>query len=155
MGLLNKLKPYPVDLLLYVFSRNTDLPDPVNKDFPFSIDFSEKDSQYIIEQNGEIIHRSKLFTTSLLLKNFGYKQPFVAIGDCFTDDNYRGQGIYPNVINHILTEFANTHDLYMLVAPTNIPSIKGIEKAGLRPLARLQCLKIGPIYLRKTFLKID
>src|SRR5690606_24184735 len=111
----------------------------------------EKDSQFVIEHNGKHIHRSKLFRSSLLLKNFGYKRPFVAIGDCFTDDNYRGKGIYPNVIHHILTKFASTHDVYMLVAPANIASIQGIKKAGLKPIARLQCLKIGPIYLQKSF----
>ncbi|PZX47671.1 GNAT family N-acetyltransferase [Algoriphagus chordae] len=155
MGLLNKLKPFPVDLLLYSCTRNSALSDALNKDFPYQIDFSEADSQFIIKEKGNLIHRSKLFTSSLLLKNFGYKQPYIAIGDCFTDDNYRGQGIYPNVLHHILKKFVSTHDVYMLVAPTNTPSIKGMEKAGLIPLARLRCLKIGPIYLNKNTVKID
>ena len=155
MGLLNKLKPFPVDLLLYGFKKSTDLPEPFIKDFPFTIDFSAKESQFIIEHAGKLIHKSRLFTKSLLLKRFGYKQPFVTIGDCVTDDNFRGKGIYPTVIRHIIRKFAATHDVYMLVAPTNIASIQGIKKAGLIPLARLQCLKIGPIYINKTSFQID
>ena len=155
MGLLNKLKPYPVDLLLYGLPKSADLPDKVSKIFPFPIEFCEKDSQFIIKLEGKVIHRSKLFNSSYLLRNFGYRQPYVTVGDCHTDDKYRGKGIYPNVIHHILIQYRNTHDVYMLVAPTNIASIQGIKRAGLKPMARLQCLKMGPIYLRKKTFKID
>ena len=53
------------------------------------------------------------------------------IGPCITAPESRGQGIYPRVLNYATshTKDQNTY-FYMLVAPDNAPSIRGIEKAG-------------------------
>ena len=59
------------------------------------------------------------------------KKGDLEIGPCETKDEFRGQGIYPKVINHITSSAQSTDTVfYMLVAEDNLPSIRGIEKAG-------------------------
>lgn len=53
------------------------------------------------------------------------------IGPCFTNPNFRGQGIYPRILSEIChTEGNEKTNFYMIVSDTNQASISGIEKAG-------------------------
>lgn len=150
-SLLRKLKPVMVDSLLYGFAKGSAMPEPLQGEFPFRISFSSDEPMFYIEEEGKIIHKSKIFKTSFLLRNFGYRQPYIAIGDCFTHSDFRGRGIYPKVIREAISYYKSTHSIYMLVGKDNIASIKGIEKAGLTKLGNIKCLKIGPLYLNKSF----
>ncbi len=76
----------------------------------------------------------------------------ILIGDCYTNNKYRGKGIYPTVIRRVLKQFIPKNNVYMLVSPENIPSIRGIEKAGLQLIGRLKCLRIGPVFLQKKII---
>lgn len=84
-------------------------------------------------KNNEIIHESVVVPQCR-------KFPFLRkgdyeIGSCFTAEKYRGHGIYPTVLLHIVESVAGGADtvLWMLVAPKNISSIRGIKKAGFKP----------------------
>lgn len=70
-----------------------------------------------------------------------YKFPFlksndIHIGPCFTHPDYRGQGIYPAVIQRITTDFGLNSEKgphgYMIVDEKNVSSIRGVEKAGFK-----------------------
>ena len=53
------------------------------------------------------------------------------IGPCKTDVNYRGKGIYPYVLKHIVeTSIQKDCDYYMIVNEMNVSSRRGCEKAG-------------------------
>lgn len=150
-SLFRKFKPVSVNSLLYGFDKGAQLNEKISGEFPFKISFSSIEPMFFIEVEGTIIHKSKIFKKSFLLKSFGIKQPFVAIGDCFTNNEYRGKGIYPKVIQEAIMHYKSTHSVYMLVGVDNHPSIKGIENAGLKRLGNIKCLKIGPLYFNKSF----
>jgi len=62
-----------------------------------------------------------------------FKFPFLPkgtyeIGPCHTDKEYRGQGIYPEVLSHITEQEQTSY--YMLVHRDNHSSIRGVLKAG-------------------------
>ena len=87
-------------------------------------------------EKGEIIHRSRVVGKNIKYSFLGKND--IEIGPCYTEETYRGQGIYPAVISRILTDKNQT--AYMLVRENNISSIKGIKKAGFRQMG----------YVRKT-----
>jgi GNAT superfamily N-acetyltransferase len=61
------------------------------------------------------------------------------IYDCYTDPSFRGQGIYPNALILMLRQLKEQGLTTALIAvdPGNLPSIKGIERAGFQPRYRL------------------
>ena len=65
-----------------------------------------------------------------------FKFPFLPkkaaeIGPCYTHVDFRGRGIYPMVLNYVLSS-GYYQEYYMLVAQNNTASIRGIEKAGFK-----------------------
>lgn len=84
---------------------------------------------YVLSDEGEVIHTSYLVPKCI---KFGFmKEDDWEIGPCATKREFRGRGIYTKVLNHItLSDKEST--FYMLVAPDNVASIKGIEKAGFK-----------------------
>jgi len=154
MSFLKKFKPYQVDLLLFGLNKSERVIVPEFK-LEYPITFDIKTATFLVKDGDVLIHKSKIFKRSLLLKSFGYKQPLMTIGDAFTNDKYRGKGIYPAVLERIVCKHLKDTSLYLLVSPDNIPSIRGIEKAGFSKLASLKCLKIGPFYLNKQLVKFD
>ncbi|WP_026944772.1 hypothetical protein [Algoriphagus marincola] len=155
MKILKKIKPHKVDLLVFGLEKGDSNYSPTVKELEFQLSFDSKNHSYKIKEHGEIIHRSNIYFNSHLLRAFDFDQPMITIGDCVTIDAYKGQGIYPWVITEIVKEHLLKSHIYMLVSPQNIPSIKGIQKAGLRKLARIRCLKIGPVYLGKKLELFD
>lgn len=81
---------------------------------------------YVVDNN-RLIHYSYLIPCCLKFK-FLTKNDY-EIGPCFTLKDYRGKGIYPAVLNKIVTSISTNPFFYMMVSPQNISSIKGIEKA--------------------------
>ncbi len=148
---LKKFRSQKVNMLLFSFPFEKIPEDSVPKR---KIVLNEKKNEYEIVENGILVHRSKIFKTSLLLKNFNFKQPFITIGDCVTHDDFRGLGIYPHVLRHIAFQHSGIKKVYILVSPDNIPSIKGIEKAGFKFVARLTCFKFLFFYLNKKMTSV-
>ena len=53
------------------------------------------------------------------------------IGPCFTIPTARGKGLYTKVLNYITGDLHYQNaSFYMLVNKNNLPSVKGIERAG-------------------------
>ncbi|TDQ19615.1 hypothetical protein DFQ04_1439 [Algoriphagus boseongensis] len=143
---LNKLKPQWADMLVFYFPQDSPKVEPpvVN-----GIDLKEEGNEFIFQENGLLIHRSRVFYKSNFLSNFNFSGPLITIGDCFTDDRYRGKGIYPQVLKYLGSKFSPERQVFILVAPENLSSIKGIEKAGFIFLGRLQGLRILIFYFFK------
>jgi hypothetical protein len=116
----------------------------------WKIEFDVKSNEYRIQDGDILVHRSRVFQSSRLLGNFHISGPLITIGDCFTDDRYRGLGIYPMVLRKIAYEYREKAQVFILVAPDNIPSIRGIEKAGFQFMGRLTCFRFLIFYLNKS-----
>jgi len=70
----------------------------------------------------------------------------IEIGPCWTDDEYRGQGIYPSVLTRIIqNELKNDEAVaYMIIKDTNTSSQRGVAKAGFTrtgEIVETDCLK--------------
>lgn len=66
-----------------------------------------------------------------------YKFPFldsnsVEIGPCVTEKEYRGRGIYPFVLNNIVSTVKGRK--FMIIHDTNKSSIRGVLKAGFKEI---------------------
>ncbi len=101
---------------------------------------------YVLDDNEDLMH------TSYLLPKC-YKFPYMkegeyCIGPCLTYPQYRGKGIYPQVLKYIL-QYVNYSTVYMVVDEKNIASIKGIEKAGLTHCGYIKKTKILKRYYYK------
>lgn len=143
---LKKLRSQAIDMLLFSFPFEEKM-DEFKSDY--KIEFDSKSKEYRIADGDILVHRSKVFHDSRLLRNFNINAPFITIGDCFTDDRYRGLGIYPMVLRRIANEFSGKFQVFILVAPHNTASIRGIEKAGFQFMGRLTCFRFLIFYLKK------
>jgi hypothetical protein len=144
--ILKKLKPQSIDMLVFKFDQEERMPDlpEVNGN-----KLLENENEFTIHEKEVLVHRSRVFYKSNLLSNFGFPEPLLTIGDCVTNDNYRGKGIYPHVIKYLGSRFSKGREVYVLVAPDNIASIRGIEKAGYTFVARLRAFRFLIFYFRK------
>ena len=102
---------------------------------------------FVLNNNLEIIHTSYVVGKC-------YKFPFmkktdIEIGPCHTKENYRGKGIYKNVLNFINNKYCEKkRNAYMIVDENNIPSIKGIEGVGFKVDGTVKKSKLFKIYRR-------
>jgi len=152
--IIKKLKIVNIDLLVYTRGY---IDDEASIAVKFELDRASiqevpgKDtSAYDLYIDGVFAHRSNVFTNvhvlRLIKKN---KQP--AIGDCFTESSFRGMSIYPYMLNYITNRLLkNCSEVVILVAPSNLASIKGIEKASFKKCYRIQTKRFGPFYFNKT-----
>ena len=104
---------------------------------------------YYVTDDDKIVHASYLFDNVFLLRLIGKRGP--VIGDCFTNKQYRGQSIYPLVINSIAKETleSGVNELFIIVDQNNISSIKGIEKAGFEKLVSIRATRWLWFYFKK------
>lgn len=96
---------------------------------------------YCCRYNGELVHTSYVIPKC-------YKFPFMSkwdyeIGPCFTYPKFRGKGIYPQILKYICSSIGTEKSVfYMIVDETNLPSIKGIEKAGFQRCGTIKVTRI-------------
>lgn len=87
-----------------------------------------------------LLHEEIVCTAYVVPKNI--KFPFIPnngyhIGPCYTKPEYRGKGLYPLLLQHIMEENPD-REYYMIIKDTNIPSIKGVQKVGFQKFAKGQ-----------------
>ena len=93
---------------------------------------------YYIKYKNVLVHSS--FCTPKSFKFPFMKNNDYHIGPCFTDANYRGKGIYPSVLNYIVSDLRkNTEcgNIYMIIEENNTSSREGVKKAGFVEVASL------------------
>jgi len=146
--------------LLFVFDVNCKInKDIKSKNFPYKIEefmpslFKLKLSRYdglrdflihllfylstrgryriiYVKDNNKIIHYSYIIPKNFRFQHMSHKNDF-QIGPCFTDEFYRGQGIYPYVLTYIIERFSDKgRRFYMIVDEKNFSSQRGIIEAG-------------------------
>lgn len=151
--LVNSLKPVRIDMLLFevqLDSYQVQIPARVQLEIQKSASADRLIYRALV--NSDEVHRSHLYDYALLPVQFGYGK-YPVIGDCVTKPECRGFRIYPHVLGHILRDLqatSKTEKVYILVAPDNHPSIRGIEHAGFQYVARLTGVRIGPFVLNRS-----
>lgn len=143
---IRKLKIVDIDVYVYHMSQYVSIEKP---DFNFTIQKRNIKNKicYYIKDNDRVVHKSFLFDEIFLLKKIGKVGP--AIGDCFTNKEYRGLSIYPFVLNHISKEILDEKkEVFVIVNRDNLSSIRGIEKAGFSILASIKAKRWLWFYLK-------
>ena len=82
---------------------------------------------YVTSPEGVIAHTSTVMPRCFKFRYLASGE--CEIGPCYTHKDFRGRGIYPKVLGHILGDY-EANKFYMTVHKTNNSSIRGIEKAG-------------------------
>jgi RimJ/RimL family protein N-acetyltransferase len=85
---------------------------------------------YVRDATGRIVHYSYVLPWIPTFPFMGRRD--LEIGPCVTGDAHRGRGIYPAVLRAIRARRADAARLWVMTEATNMPSIRGIEKAGFR-----------------------
>lgn len=110
---------------------------------------SSNKTKYELFDGPILVHESTIHTTLFFLKLIDKTGP--AIGDCYTNPNYRGQSIYPTMIGKIAGELLtdkNNETVFIIVDYDNVSSIKGIEKAGFKLYAKVNTYRFLFFYLK-------
>lgn len=143
-----KFRIIDIDVFIYRMTKYVEFNLP---DFKYSIEKTEKAEKirYHINDYDRLVHESYLYSKVFLLKSIKKRGP--VIGDCVTKNDYRGQSIYPYVINKIAKETLENEneEVYVIVNKDNINSIKGIEKARFEKFASIKAKRWLWFYLRR------
>lgn len=120
----------------------------IGKRLLFQVMTLGKAKMYYIFNGRNLVHTSYVVSKCR-------KFPFMGkddyeIGPCFTDPQYRGQGIYPSVLCWICNSIGNDNTaFYMIVDESNTSSIRGIEKAGFKKCGIVKIAGFTRRYLLK------
>jgi len=147
---LKKLKIVSIDVFIY--RMKTYKPVNIENNYVIESTIEGNNMCYYIKDNNKIVHKSYLFSSVFLLRSINKKGP--AIGDCSTISSYRGQSIYPYVINKIAKDVINNEgkEVFVIVNTNNISSIKGIEKAGFSKMATVRGKRWLWFYLKREII---
>lgn len=150
---LGKLKPRKIKQLVYCLNK-----DQLRKDLLPKIDVDKTSFQFDGDFKQKLYFQERLIYSSTsrinvhLLKLIESKS-LPVIGDCLTVTNMRGKSIYPYALQLTLEHLFKTyHKVYIFVSPENIPSIKGIEKAGFKSFCSISAIRIGLLYFNKKII---
>lgn len=143
-----------IDVLIYKIDHYIEFNAP---NFSYKIEKTRIKNKwcYTIKESNIFVHVSYLYDKVFLLKLLKKVGP--VIGDCYTNKQYRGQSIYPQVINRIALETLNKaiEEVFIVVDHENISSIKGIEKAGFSKFAAIKGKRWLWFYLKKQVIYFE
>lgn len=118
--------------------------DKIFKSILFAISARGKHKILCVEnEKKEIIHYS--FVIPYCRKFQFMKKGDYCIGPCWTHPDYRGKGIYGNVLDYVSTSITsenNDADCYVLIREANIASSNGIKKSKYIPVGTIRKTKI-------------
>ncbi len=118
--------------------------DKIFKSILFAISARGKQKILCVEnEKKEIIHYS--FVIPYCIKFQFMKKDDYCIGPCWTHPDYRGKGIYGNVLDYVSTTITlenNNADCYVLIRKANFASTNGIKKAKYIPVGTIKKTKI-------------
>ena len=109
---------------------------------------------FVVVRQGRLVHFSWVHLKTETAGRFELQPGDVFIGPCYTAPDFRGQGIYPRVLQWLCREMARRGHKRAMIATAvqNAASISGIEKAGFRPFGRFRMVRIGPWLVGKRWL---
>lgn len=102
---------------------------------------------FLAFSESQLVHVAWLYYSSGAEKVYPHvniKKDEAFIGRCDTHPGFRGNNIYPVVLQHIVGYAAgkNKHRCVITTAPTLVASIRGIEKAGFSFVAKLRKFRL-------------
>jgi len=108
---------------------------------------------FAVTDNKQVIHTSFVQFKSRYKKLIHESHDLPLIGNCWTDNKYRGQGLYPKTIYLAAESLFNSGYKRVLIscAVNNMASTKGIEKAKFNLVQKLKSY----ILLNKFALQIS
>lgn len=101
---------------------------------------------YYVEVNNELAHFSWLFKNNLLAKQLKLSN-YWTIGNCETYEKYRGNGLYGIVVSKMISDYPD-QKFVLFIEPSNISSIKGVIKIGLKCIGTYKVTRFLGISLR-------
>jgi hypothetical protein len=157
MKIVNWILPLKINHLVFVLEQ-ADIPGLSSINLPFeekhtsikkTYDNKKQRMKHELLLKNVIVYKSNTYNRVHVMKCINhYNSP--VIGDCFTKQDFRGKSIYPYMLqiaaNDILKKFDK---VFVLVSSDNIPSIRGIEKAGFKFKCRISAIRIGIFYINK------
>ena len=116
---------------LYIFGETKSIKTTLSRLIFMIMTLGKSYIYYCTDDTRKVVHTSYVIPKCIkfpFLMNDDYE-----IGPCMTIHEYRGRGIYPQVLNYITYSCGGGDTkFYMLVNPTNKSSIKGIKKANFK-----------------------
>lgn len=107
-------------------------------------------SAYGVFVGTELAHVSWLYTHEGYVRepycHLKLNEDEVEIVNCYTLEAYRGRRLYTYAIHHLVREafLQNMRGVYMMTDYDNVASRRGILRAGLRPIGRVNYLVLFP-----------
>lgn len=98
---------------------------------------------YVLSPEGQVMHTSTVMPQCFKFRYL--KENECEIGPCYTGKDFRGRGIYPTVLRHILSDY-DAKAFYMTVNKNNASSIRGIEKAGFERFGSIRKSRFFKVY---------
>jgi ribosomal protein S18 acetylase RimI-like enzyme len=131
---------------MLVFASKNLIKDFLEFDSSFQLvikhDFFKK--KYLLYDGFVLVHESTIFRFNRLSIFAGYFS-YKVVGNCYTNPQYRGRGIYGNMVNYIRK---NEAKFILFVEDDNQSSQKGLQKIGFEKIDSFKItLKLGLIYL--------
>lgn len=99
-----------------------------------------------VKDGSKIVHSSYVIPKIFKFSFMESKNDF-EIGPSYTEESYRGQGIYPFVLTYIVSKYNRNSKFYMIVEENNTSSQRGIIKSGFKKIGEVYKDKFG-IYRR-------
>lgn len=139
---IRKGKPEDVDLILGF----ADYPNKIAIRRYVQYHFDSGGELFLAFNEGKLAHLCWLFYHPGFKEQWAHihlKKDEAHIASAHTDSEFRGQNIYPAVLQHILKYVAekNIRCVYITSSPKNIASVRGIEKAGFSKVGEIHGLK--------------
>jgi hypothetical protein len=149
---MKKIKKYgrivPIDVRVYSM---TQVPETRLGDVPYEITETKHKGKadYNVTDNGKFVHRISLYDGLYVLKLIGKQGP--SFGDAVTAIEYRGQGVYPKMMQNISIDQLQKgeKEVFLVVNSVNAISIRGIDKAGFELRATIKAKRFLWIYFNK------
>lgn len=152
--IIKLIKLVEIDVYVYYMNKYQSFDKPTfNHEIKKEI-IKDNVISYSIKKDNCLVHESFLYKKVFLLRVINERGP--VIGNCFTNPQYRGQSIYPTVLNYIAKDLLlenKVNQLFVIVNKNNIPSINGIEKAGFEQFAAIKAKRWLFFYFEKTIMK--
>jgi GNAT superfamily N-acetyltransferase len=79
------------------------------------------------------------------------------IGRCDTHPEFRGKNIYPVILQHLISRASrrNKKRCFVATIPTNLASIRGIEKAGFSFVGKMRMFKLFGKFFNNQWVSSD
>ncbi len=119
---------------------------------------NEGDSLYfVMNSDRQVLHFSYVQHQTRYKKILGEPVGVPLIGNCFTASQARGQKLYPKTLIEICRNLAGQGCSRAIItcAPDNIPSIKGIERAGFSLIFRVESVLILSRFALQSIIDVN